>query len=181
MEYKIGAAGVFHKRDDFVQFYQQEFSNVPYCGETLETRGCGPTAMAMVLSNLSGKYIDPKEAAWTEAYSVIGVGTDWTYFSATTNHFNNTYDLGIKCTQTYDINQVVNALRNGAMAISSQRPGLFCEKGGHFITLARIDGNGGITVLDPVIGRAEGKGYNFRMFSAEEINQGAKCYWIFEK
>ena len=74
--------------------------------------------------------------------------------------------------------EVVNALKSGALVISSQGPGLFTEHG-HFIVLAGIEGDNGIIVKDPNKNNAINKGYNDRKFTKSEINAAAQNYWIF--
>lgn len=49
------------------QFYQNKpdspYKDVPYGdGSTFESSGCGPTATAMILSDLTGREVNPKEA-----------------------------------------------------------------------------------------------------------------------
>ncbi len=104
----------------------------------------------------------------------IGEGTSWAFFDAATKHFN----LNCSITETGSIDTVYNALKTGALVISSQNPGLFTGTG-HFIVLSRVDSNGGIVVKDPNKNNAVNKGYNNRSFSKAEINQSAANYWIF--
>lgn len=160
----------------FVQYYQNDYENVPYGSGSIKTSGCGPTSFAMVASTITGKKITPQDAiAWCgNKYYVKNAGTSWSYFAAANNYFN----LGKTITQTSNINEVINALKNGKYVISSQGPGLFTS-GGHYIVLAGIDSDGNIVVKDPNKNNAVNKGYNNRRFTQLEINQAAKQYWIF--
>lgn len=168
---------------DFVQYYQNDYSDVSYGSGSIASCGCGPTSFAMVATKLSGKSITPKDAIeWCgNSYYVSGAGTSWSYFAAAAEHFN------LNCTvrETTSIDEVVTALQKGSLVISSQGPGLF-TRGGHYIVLASIDNSGGISVKDPNKSNAENKehngdtGYNNTTFTKEEINQAAKNYWIFE-
>ena len=173
-----GTGGYEIDVDGFVHYYQSDYAYVPYCEKTLAERGCGPTAFAMVATTILGKSITPEDAVtWCgRTYSVDGVGTLWSYFAAAKKHFN----LPGTITETGDINQVVAAMKTGALVISSQGPGLFTTSG-HFIVLAYIDDNEGIVVKDPSKNNAVNKGYNGRIFSTEEINEHAKNYWIFSR
>ena len=168
---------------DFVQYYQNDYSDVSYGSGTIASCGCGPTSFAMVATKLSGKSITPKDAIeWCgNSYYEYGAGTSWTYFAKAEEYFK------LNCTvrETTSIDEVVSALQKGSLVISSQGPGLF-TRGGHYIVLASIDNNGGISVKDPNKSNAESKehngdtGYNNTTFTKEEINQAAKNYWIFE-
>lgn len=160
----------------FVQYYQGDYSNVPYGSSNIGDCGCGPTAFAMVASTILKKKITPADAvSWCgNKYYVAGVGTSWDYFGAAKEHFN----LNCKLIETTSIDEVVNALKSGALVISSQGAGLFTSNG-HFIVLAGIDGNEGIIVRDPNKNNAVNRGYNDRKFTKAEINASAMNYWIF--
>ena len=160
----------------FVQYYQGDYSNIPYGSSTLAVCGCGPTSFAMIASTLSGEKITPEDAiSWCgNRYYVQNQGTSWIYFSAAASHFN----LNVTVSQTASINDVISALKDGKYVISSQGPGLFTS-GGHYIVLAGIDENDNIIVKDPNKNNAITKNYNNRLFTKTEINQAAKQYWIF--
>ena len=159
----------------FVQYYQGDYESVAYGSSNLAKSGCGPTSFAMIASTLTGTAITPSDAiAWCGAtYYVEGAGTSWSYFAAAASHFG----LGT-VTQTSNINDVVEALKQGRYVISSQGPGLFTS-GGHFIVLSGIDSSNNILVKDPNKNNAVTKDYNNRAFTTTEINQCAKGYWIF--
>lgn len=160
----------------FVQYYQGDYSNVPYGSSNLAACGCGPTSFAMIASTLLGQSITPEDAVtWCgNRYYVSNQGTSWSYFAAAASHFG----LNVTVNQTSSINDAITALKNGKYVISSQGPGLFTS-GGHYIVLAGIDENNNITVKDPNKNNAVTKGYNNRTFTSAEINQAAKQYWIF--
>lgn len=160
----------------FTQYYQTEY-DYPYGGGTIATSGCGPSCFAMIASTLTGRTITPIDAvSWCgNAYYVSGVGTSWAYFEAAAKHFN----LGCIVRATESISEVEEALKQGKMAISSQREGIF-TRGGHFIVLASIDNTGRFQVLDPSRSNAVDRGYNDRRFTQSEITASALQYWIFE-
>lgn len=160
----------------FVQYYQGDYANVPYGDGTIANNGCGPTAFAMIASTLKGQSITPKDAVeWCKnRYYINGSGTSWAYFNAAATHFQ----LNVNVVQKSNINDAVEALKNGKYVISSQGPGLF-TRGGHYIVLAGIDSAGNITVKDPNKNNAVNKGYNNRTFTVSEISRAAKQYWIF--
>ena len=160
----------------FVQYYQTDYSDVSYGSSNIANCGCGPTSFAMVASTILKRQITPADAvSWCgNSYYVWGAGTSWDYFAAAMNHFN----VPATMTTTTSIDEVAAALGSGALVISSQSEGIFTS-GGHFIVLAGIDANGGITVKDPNKNNAINKGYNTRKFTKTEINQSAQNYWIF--
>ena len=105
-----------------------------------------------------------------------GVGTNWSYFGAAKSHFK----LNCKIIETKNINEVVNALKNGNLVISSQHKGIFTTDG-HFIVLAGINSNEEIYVKDPSKKNAVKRGYNNRAFTKKEIEASRSNYWIFSK
>ncbi len=162
-----------------VRYYQGDYSNVPYAGggHTLGTSGCGPTAFAMVASTISGTEITPKDAiAWCGNAYVMGGGTSGDFFEAATEHFN----LNCTVTRKNNIDEVVEDIRNGALVISHQAPGLFTQRG-HYIVLYSVDSNDGIRVQDPNKNNAVTKGYNDRIFTKAEISAAGSTYWVFMK
>lgn len=171
-------------RNGVVQYYQDDYADVPYGipGKTIASSGCGPTALAMVVATLTGQTITPKDIVdWSGSkYYVVGEGTAWAIFPAAAENWN------LQCKETNNINDVVQALKEGKLVISSQDPGLFTGQG-HFIVLTTIDANGGISINDPNKSNAVSKehngvkGYNNTTFTAKEIDQDAKNYWIYWK
>lgn len=161
---------------DVVRYYQNDYSNVAYGNSNISKCGCGPTAFAMVATQLSGRTITPADAvAWCgNAYYVSGSGTSWAYFSAAASYFGLDTDV----VQTSSFQAAKNALMNGKLVICSQGKGLFTN-GGHYILLTKIE-SGKIYVNDPNKTNAIAKGYNSRGFTEAEITQAAKQYWIFE-
>lgn len=159
------------------QYYQTDYSNIPYGDGSIATSGCGPTCFAMIASQITGKQITPADAvAWCgNRYYVKGIGTAWNYFQRAADHFG----LNVKVRQTESIEEAVIALKSGKLVISSQRSGLFTT-GGHFIFLYKVDENENIYVKDPNKTNAVKKGYNNRAFTKREINQAAAQYFIFE-
>ena len=107
---------------EFVNYYQTNYSN-PYGtdGGTIATSGCGPTAMAMVLTYLTGDEITPVETA----------------------------EYDVECTQTgVSEENIISALEDDKPVIMSMGPGTF-TRGGHFIVLTGLNDDGTISVADP--------------------------------
>ena len=160
------------------QYYQNDYAYVKYGSSTIARCGCGPTAMAMVATALSGKRITPETIVkWCgNSYYIPGSGTSWSLFAAAAKHFN------LNCTviSTTSSASVVSALKAGNLVISSQRPGLFTS-GGHFIVLVRYNSDNTISVMDPNKRNAVSRGYNNRHFKLSEIHNTSKNYWIFRR
>jgi len=167
------------------------YSNHGDKSQTIGSSGCGPTAMAMVISTLTGKKVTPVEMcefAVKNNYRTYDNGTAWGFFGAAAKEYD------IKCVQTDDFSKVKEALSDGKhIVIASMGKGHFTQ-GGHFVVLTSVETKGGndwYTVFDPNID-------NKRYGNDGMIEQGikddgvvkaidkvlkleAKSYWIFEK
>ena len=160
-------------QNDFVNYYQYDYSNPYYDGTTIAKAGCGPTSMAMVLTYLTGKEVDPVEAtnySLEHGTYVSGAGTAWNYFGKIAS------DYGINCEESGVSSQnIVNSLSNGKTVIMSMGPGTF-TRSGHFIVLTGINDDGTISVADPNSEERSNTTYNVDTF----VNEG-KEMWSFDK
>lgn len=136
------------KRGVIPHLYQTDpaWSHIPYAGSDLSAAGCGPTCMAMAYAGLTGKSDrDPAAmAAFSEQGGFVDAGmTSWAFMT------EGAAQLGLDAEELpADANAVMAALREGRPVIASVRPGDFTTEG-HFIVLAGVDENGGVTVRDP--------------------------------
>ncbi len=113
---------------------------------TIKSSGCGPTAMAMVASTITGQTITPIEMAdWSLAngYRVYNAGTSRGLFPAAAANW------GFECQGLEkSAKKVVNALSNGRLVIAIMGKGHFTNNG-HYIVLRGISEDGLIMVADP--------------------------------
>lgn len=134
-------------------YYSQidnRWSNVMYSSvndktQTIGTSGCGPTSAAMVVTATKGA-ITPQEMASLfvkYGYRSSNNGTYWSAFRWTADVFDIEYQ------ETYNLDTVVNLLRNNHYVVASCGNGLFTN-GGHFIVLIGIEGNT-MKVYDPYL------------------------------
>jgi len=129
----------FHQRDN-------RWSNISYAGDSIGIAGCGPAAVAIVVSSLTQQNITPKEvASWAElnGYAAYNNGS---YHSLILNALQH-YGLAVSSGNDPDVLQ--SALQKGSLAIAIMGPGSFTPAG-HFIVLRGITLDGSILVADPV-------------------------------
>ena len=92
--------------DGFVQYYQSdsEWASLPWGGGNIASSGCGPTSMAMVLTNLTGQRITPKDTTgnnpddnWCgpQSYYVPDAGTGFNYYPAAASHYSQKLNKNI--------------------------------------------------------------------------------------
>jgi len=132
--------------DGFINYYQYNYKNDYGYGTTIASAGCGPTSMAMAITNLTNQTVEPPEAAsWSlnHGYRVKNNGTAWAYFGAMAQAYN------LNCEQS-DItkDKIISSLKSGKLIIMSMGPGHFTS-GGHYIVLRGITDDGKIIVSDP--------------------------------
>ena len=103
--------------------------------QKMKTTGCGPTAVAMVLSTVLGKDITPPEVAEqaiSAGYRTDRKGTDKGFYGYTAKKYE------IEEEETDDLNKVKTALLDeNHIVIASVKSGHFTE-GGHLIVLTGI-------------------------------------------
>lgn len=156
---------------NFVQYYQYNYKDASYgYGTTIAETGCGPTAMAMVISTLTDKEVTPIDAAnWSldHGYRCYGNGTYWSYFDAYAK------ENGLECTQSsINADSITANLKEGNPVIISVGPGTF-TKNGHFIVLTGMTDDGQITVADPNSEERSSKTYDLNVF----LNEGTQ-QWV---
>ena len=139
-----------------VMYYNQldeRWADIMYGNSsTIGQAGCGPTSMAIVISTLTGKPHDPVELArWSAAngHRCEGNGSYHSLIPAAAAAY------GLNCDRNLDAQGIVDALSSGKLVVVIMSKGHF-TRGGHFIVLRGVTGEGKILVADPAsYGRSE--------------------------
>ena len=118
-----------------------------YGGSFFAVAGCGPTAMSVVYSGLTGKSdMNPyKMSQWAEeqGYYIVGEGTSWEMMWSGANN------LGLYWWEVdFDETSIRSALDSGCPIIAAMSPGGDFTTFGHFIVMTDIDSEGNITIRD---------------------------------
>ena len=132
-----------------VIYYNQrdpQYGKLPFGTDIIETHGCGPTAMAMVVSSLTDKPMNPAQMAqwayengyWKERKGALhdlipAVAQAW--------------GLDVVGYQAEDANQVLAALEQKKLVVVLMWPGHFTASG-HFIILRGLDEDGKVVVRE---------------------------------
>lgn len=127
----------------------QRWAEEPYGTDSLGGYGCGPTAMAMVVSTLTGEVTDPAQMARycvDHGYWAKRQGSYWSIVPGVAE------DFGLTCTslppEEADEETVFRSLATGSLIVALMGPGHFTN-GGHFIILRGVTLDGSILVSDP--------------------------------
>ena len=136
---------------DLVYYNQtaSAWADKPYGSDTIGRYGCGPTAMAMVVSTLTETDTDPVEMARhcvEHGYWASKHGSYWSIVPGVAE------DFGLTCTsllpEETDQEQIVHSLATGQLLVAMVGPGHFTN-GGHFIVLRGLALDGSVLVADP--------------------------------
>lgn len=130
--------------------YNNPYPAPGYLTATIKSGGCGPTAMAMIVSNLTGQTVDPPAMAQfaIKCGARVSGGTDMDVLAKATCK-----EFGLTCQTTNDESVLLQHLNNGGMAIANvggNRPGytgVFSD-GGHYVVVYGVNGSK-VVVLDP--------------------------------
>jgi len=131
---------------DFVNYYQGNYKQSYGYGKTIAQAGCGPTSVAMVLTNMLGKEITPVDTAkysMDHGYRIKNNGTSESLFPAMAEEY------GLNCEKSrHTADNIISSLKEGKVIIAHMGKGHF-TKGGHYIVLRGVDENGKVIVSDP--------------------------------
>lgn len=123
-----------------------EWSDDVYGEGTMETHGCGPTALSMAYVYLTGKKdIDPAQmAAFSMRNGFVDSGvTSWTLMS------KGARMLGLRSEEIApDVELVTSKVRSGKPVVCIVGPGDFTTDG-HFIVICGVDEQGDLFIRDP--------------------------------
>lgn len=149
--YTIGSLGNVSFTDGATEVVYYNQLDERYAGEAYGTDaiggyGCGPTAMAIVVSSLSGEIVDPVEmAAWSyhNGYWCKNSGSYHALIPAAAKN----WELSVSGCTTAEPQRILDALAEGKLVVAIMGKGHFTSSG-HFIVLRGVK-DGQILVADP--------------------------------
>jgi hypothetical protein len=116
------------------------WANKPYGSSKICPSGCGPSAMAMILTALLGQRITPDvvaEYAGSQGMYIPGVGSSWAMPGVVAKKW------GVKAQAIGgDIGKINAALKAGGMVIVSGSGPLPWTSGGHYIAIMAVTADG---------------------------------------
>lgn len=148
---------------------------------TIGGSGCGPTALAMAVSSLSGKTVDPvdiSEWAYKNGYRCEDNGSYHSLIPGGARH----YGLKVEGCSENEPQRLVDALADGKLAIAIMGKGHFTQSG-HFIVLRGVTSEGKILAADPISKRRSDREWDISII----LNEACKLagsggpFWILSK
>lgn len=134
---------------EIVYFNQSgpEWAEQPYGSDDIGRYGCGPTAMAMIVSSMTEQYINPADMAqWAVAHK-YWAKSDGSYLSIIEGTAK-AYGLDAWSLETHTPEALQDALDAGDLVVALVGPGHF-TKSGHFIILRGLTPDGRVLIADP--------------------------------
>ena len=154
------------------------YANEPYGTDKIGTHGCGPTALAIVVSSLTGKVVDPIEmASWSVANG--GWAQEQGSYHSLIPRAASAFGLNVEGNVQETPQKIINALAEGKLVIAIMGKGHFTSSG-HFIVLRGVTADGKILVADPASKRRSEQEWDFSII-LNEARKGAGsggAFWI---
>ena len=146
---------------------------------TIGQSGCGPTALSIIVSTLTGTHRDPVEMSdWAVAHGYRCEGNG-SYHSIITDGARN-FGLNVELNATRE--KIINALTDGKLVGAIMGRGHFTSSG-HFIVLRGITESGKILVADPASRQKSEQEWSFDII-LNEAQRGAGAggpFWIISR
>lgn len=146
--------------DNFVQYYaaDPEWGSRPFSISNFTTHGCGPTCVAMILTNMSGEKITPGDILdWCgDTYSNMEIGGSnaFSMLTAGIKHFGlDNVRVESRVASPTDpryisVAELIEILKKGnALVLVGLSRGLFTD-GGHYVVFAGVYEDGTVIVKD---------------------------------
>lgn len=123
--------------------YDPQWADKPYGGSaTIGGSGCGPSAMAMIITALTGKTVTPLDTATYGAANGTAAndGLDGSYWNVQTIIGEN---WGLKSENIgASVNEINSAIQGGALIITSGSGAAPFTSGGHYIVIRAVTPEG---------------------------------------
>ena len=163
-----------------VVYYNQmdeRYANKPYGTDHVGSSGCGPTAMAIVVSSLTNDMVDPAvmaEWAYKNGYWCKGSGS----YHALIPGAAAAWNLPVSGCSTSEPQRILDALAEGKLVVAIMSKGHF-TKSGHFIVLRGVK-EGKIMVADPGSHARTGQVWDLSIILNEASRRAAAGgpFWI---
>jgi len=144
---------------------------------TIGNSGCGPSALAIAISSLTGDAITPDQVAkWAEDRGYVD--ENGSSYHSLIPAAAEAYGLNVATSDNPAV--LTGALKAGKMIVALMGKGHFVDGPGHFIVLRGIDPDGRIIVADPASTRTSGQAWDLKLILDEsKTNCGSGGpFWI---
>ena len=123
------------------------WADLPFGSDTIGPYGCGPTAMAMVVSSMTDETVNPFQMSLQAVEHGCWARGNGSYHTIV-NVLAGEFGLRSDSFEGRDADSLINTLISGKLLVALMGPGHFTN-GGHFILLRGVTLSGDILVADP--------------------------------
>jgi hypothetical protein len=120
--------------------YDPTWADKAYGSSTIAASGCGPSAMAMIITNLTGNQVTPDMTAAygaSQGTYIAGQGSSWSIAPKLASHW------GLKAKPIgANIPAISATLQSGGLVIAAGQGPLPFTSGGHFIVIRGVTADG---------------------------------------
>lgn len=163
-----------------VVYYNQldkQYCNKPYGTDNIGGYGCGPTSMAIVVSSLTDKTVDPvamSKWAYENGYWCSKSGSYHSLIPGAAKHWG----LPVEGCTASEPQRIVDALSSGKLVVALMTKGHFTS-GGHFMVLRGVQ-DGKILVADPASYKRSQKAWDLNIILNEASRRAGAGgpFWI---
>ena len=157
--------------------YDERYADEPYGTDNIGGYGCGPTAMAIVVSSLTDDMVDPVEMAewsYNNGYWCSKSGSYHALIPAAAKEWG----LPVEGCSASEPQRIVDALGEGKLVVALMTKGHFTSSG-HFIVLRGVK-DGKILVADPASTSRSQKEWDLSIIVGEASKSAAAGgpFWI---
>lgn len=155
---------------------EEPWASVSYGSSTIRSAGCGPTALAIVISTLTGERVTPEmtaQYAVSHGEYVSGQGTSHSF----PGHAAQNWGLTVERVKREEIDRVADSLKKGKLAVVICAENTI-SKSGHYIVLTGMTGDGYFTIADPGSRNRTGNVYSPSTIRSYARNLGDGSIWI---
>lgn len=115
--------------------------------DPMKSHGCGPTAVAMIVSSFTGQNVTPPDiAAWASANGYCAPGEGSKHQLIPDGLAN--YGLTVTPLKDRSVDSILNAINSGKIVVALMNKGHFTN-GGHFLLLTQVTEDGKVRIADP--------------------------------
>lgn len=162
-----------------IYFNQEEepWASLPYGSSCIKDSGCGPTALAIIISSLTDSIVTPQMTAsyaMERGMYVPGKGTSHAFPQKAAEEWG----LNVERVRREEISHVVDELKAGALAVVICAENTISGSSGHYIVLTGVDAGGYITIADPGSRIRTGKVYSQSTIQSYARNLTEGSIWI---
>ena len=168
---------------DVIYFNQldEKYADKPYGTDKIGTHGCGPTSLAIVVSSLTDRIVDPVEMAeWSVANG--GWAQEQGSYHSLIPNAAEAFGLTVEGDVQNEPQKIIDALADGKLVIALMGRGHFTSSG-HFIVLRGVTADGKILIADPASHKRSEQDWDFNLI-LDEARKGAAAggaFWIFDR